>query len=110
MTITTAATYAYDQIDQARTELNAVSNRRDMRVSKLRLARATPNWRAAYETRLQLYTAALKSPGQNIIAPSPRSLHLRYSGSCTAACQLDTSTQHRIQQRAPLSKTVTFLH
>jgi hypothetical protein len=42
-TMTTAemVSYAYDQIDQARAELNAVSERRHMRVSKLRLSRLT---------------------------------------------------------------------
>ncbi len=35
MTTAAMATYAYDQIDQARAELNAVSNRRVMRVSKV---------------------------------------------------------------------------
>jgi hypothetical protein len=41
MTTTAMATYAYDQIDQARTELNAVSNRRHTRVSKLRVGHGT---------------------------------------------------------------------
>ncbi len=41
MTNAAIATYAFDQIDQARAALNAVSKRRHMRVSKLRVGDGT---------------------------------------------------------------------
>ena len=41
MTTAAMATYACDQIDQARAELNAVSNRRHTRVSKVRVVDGT---------------------------------------------------------------------